>query len=149
MDEQTVSTALKGIELHRACWSGTRLQAKYEGSSILGRWRAGALSGRWIAAACGMLVFVLGPSGCSKSPTQTATEATSSIIESAKLSVAPKDASRQAQRVIETIDDRPECAAFIAQTTEAGKGSPVAAKTHLALSTARQAARDAGCVTAR
>ena len=92
------------------------------------------------------MVGLLGALGCSKTPPQAEGHATASIGEMAAPSIVPKNASRQAEKIVARIAPGPECEVFREQVREAGKGSPAAASTHMAFQEAMKAAREAGCL---
>ena len=94
-----------------------------------------------VAAVC-----VLGVAGCSKAPTEAAVDAANAVGKQVMGPLAPKDASRQAEKLLAKIDASSDCEEYRAQVREAGKGSPAAGKTQMAFSQTMQAARDAGCV---
>ncbi len=95
-----------------------------------------------------MLMAVLGiaVTACAKVPAPRVTDEEDSSSARASLSIAPKNASRQAAKMLATIDDRPDCDEFRVAIQEAGAGSPVAGTTQRAFIEARKAAREAGCL---
>jgi hypothetical protein len=63
--------------------------------------------------------------------------------------VAPlvqKDASRQAEGLIRTTDDRPACRSYIERLRDAGRGSPYEGATEMTIAHTYEAAGKAGCV---
>ena len=95
------------------------------------------------AIAAALLVL----NGCSRDPsTPTLANPEDSSLERASPSIVPKDASRQAAKLLATIADRPECEEFRTAILEASAGSPAAGTTQMAFIEARKAAREAGCL---
>lgn len=70
----------------------------------------------------GYAFVLLGIGACSKSPSETATDAAKAVSEMAGPSIVPKDASRQAEKLVAGIDERPECDTYRQQIREAGLG---------------------------
>ena len=85
-------------------------------------------------------------SGCSKSPIETGVNAANAYSAKLMAPLAPKDASHQAEGLIRTLDDRPECQLYIDRLREAGHGPPAAGATQYAMVHADDAAGKAGCV---
>jgi hypothetical protein len=58
-----------------------------------------------------------------------------------------KDASRQVEGLIRTIDNRPACWGYIEHLRDAGRGSPYEGATEMAIAHTYDAAGKAGCVS--
>ena len=102
---------------------------------------------RWTASAVTLAMLLA--AGCSKAPKEKVADAGGAAGGQGTISIAPKDASRQAERLIAKIDPRAECERFRVAIREAGQGSPASGKTQMAFSTARRAADEAGCLMER
>jgi PBP1b-binding outer membrane lipoprotein LpoB len=95
------------------------------------------------AAAGVALAFVL--AGCSKSPVDSAIDAANTLATRLMAPLMQKDASMQARKLIDKIENRPECEVYKQRLREAGKASPYAATTQRALVVAYRDAHKAGC----
>jgi len=62
--------------------------------------------------------------------------------------LVPKDASRQAEGLIRTLEPRPECDVYKDRLREAGRGPPAAGTTQWMIGQTYSAAGKAGCVKA-
>jgi hypothetical protein len=93
------------------------------------------------AALIGALVLA----ACSKSPVDSTIEAANRLATRLLAPLVQKDASMQARKLIDRIEDRPECEVYKQRLREAGKASPYAATTQRELVTAYQDAGKAGC----
>ena len=100
--------------------------------------------GRPLFVLCGLLAM-WGLDGCSKSPTGAVTDAANAAGGKLMEPLAQKDASRQAQKLANMIEDRPECQQYRNRLFEAGNGSPVAGTTQMAFVETMKAAGEAGC----
>ena len=67
------------------------------------------------------------------------------VLAPLPLPVVQKDASRQAQKLIDMLADRPECELFKLRGREAGKGSPTSGATEYAMTHAFDDAGKAAC----
>lgn len=83
---------------------------------------------------------------CARDPTPLESDSEQSASERAAPSIVPRDASRQAAKLLATIDDRPDCEEYRAAIREASVGSPAAGTTQRAFIEARNAAREADCL---
>lgn len=83
---------------------------------------------------------------CSKSPIDCTVEATNAAAKQLMAPLVEKDASRQVERLIRTIDQRPECARYIQSLRDVGHHSPYEGATQWAIGHTYEAAGKAGCV---
>lgn len=92
------------------------------------------------------LVILVGPlAGCSKAPLDSALDTMNAVSGKFMGNLVQKDASRQVERLIRNIDQRPECQSYIDRLREAGHGSPYQGATEYAIVHANEDARKAGC----
>jgi hypothetical protein len=83
---------------------------------------------------------------CSKSPVDSTVETANTAAQKLMAPLVEKDASRQVEGLIRTIDQRPECARYIQSLREAGHGAPAEGATQWAIVHTYDAAGKAGCV---
>jgi hypothetical protein len=95
------------------------------------------------AAGAVAVVFIL--AACSKSPVDSGIDAANAAATRLLAPLVQKDASMQARKLIDKLEDRPECEVYKQRLREAGNASPYAATTQRALVTAYQDADKAGC----
>jgi hypothetical protein len=96
-----------------------------------------------------LVVTVLSASvlaACSKSPVDSTVDAANTAATKLMAPLVHKDASRQVEGLIRTIDQRPECARYIQSLREAGHESPYEGATQWAIAHTYDAAGKAGCV---
>src|ERR1700685_270015 len=91
-----------------------------------------------------VLAFIVG--ACSKSPVDSGIGAANSLATRLLAPLVQKDASMQAGKLIDKVEDRPECEVYKQRLREVGKASPYEATTQRDLLTAYQDAGKAGCV---
>jgi hypothetical protein len=85
---------------------------------------------------------------CSKSPTDASLDAMNATTKKLMAPLVEKDASKQVEGLIRTIDDRPDCQGYIQRLREAGHGSPYEGATELAITHTYDVAGKVGCVKA-
>lgn len=83
---------------------------------------------------------------CSKSPIDSTVDAANAAAQKFMAPLVQKDASRQVERLIRTIDQRPECLRYIQSLREAGHETPYEGATQWAIAHTYDAAGKAGCV---
>jgi hypothetical protein len=83
---------------------------------------------------------------CSKSPTDAAVDGANAAAKKLMAPLVQKDASRQVEGLIRTIDDRPACQGYIQRLRDAGRGSPYEGATQMMIVHTYDAAGKAGCV---
>jgi hypothetical protein len=98
-----------------------------------------------IAALIGAIVLASIAMACSKSPVDSAMGAANSLATRLVAPLMQKDASMQAGKLIDKIEDRPECEVYKQRLREVGKASPYNATTQRDLQSAYQDAYKAGC----
>jgi hypothetical protein len=93
-----------------------------------------------------LIVGALALTSCSKSPSETAGAAAEAAGQRLMQPLVQKDASAQAERMIEMVlSDKPGCAVFRERMQEAGKNSPYEGATQWKLVHTQQDACAAGC----
>jgi hypothetical protein len=96
-----------------------------------------------------LLTMVLSASvlvACSKSPIDSTVEAANAAAKKFMAPLVQKDASKQVEGLIRTIDDRPSCEGYIQRLRDAGRGSPYEGATQMVIAHTYEAAGKAGCV---
>jgi hypothetical protein len=92
----------------------------------------------------GLLTGLL--AACSKSPLDATLDRANAAATKLMAPLVQKDASRQVEGLIRTIDDRPACRDFIERLRDAGRGSPYEGATEMTIAHTYDAAGKAGCV---
>jgi hypothetical protein len=85
---------------------------------------------------------------CSKSPVDATLDVINATTKKLMAPLVEKDASKQVDGLIRTIDDRPDCQPYIQRLRSAGHGSPYEGATEMVITHAYDAAGKAGCVKA-
>jgi hypothetical protein len=93
----------------------------------------------------GAMAFAFALLACSKSPLDSAIDAANKLATRLVAPLVQKDASMQARKLIDKIEDRPECEVYKQRLREVGKASPYEAMTQRDLQSAYQDAYKAGC----
>jgi hypothetical protein len=83
---------------------------------------------------------------CSKSPIDSTVDAANAAAKKLLAPLVQKDASRQVEGLIRTIDERPSCEGYIQRLRDAGHGSPYEGATQMVIAHTYEAAGKAGCV---
>ena len=83
---------------------------------------------------------------CSRSPVDATLAGANAAATKLMAPLVQKDASRQVEGLIRTIDDRPACQDYIKHLRDAGRGSPYAGATEMMIVHTYDAAGKAGCV---
>ena len=83
---------------------------------------------------------------CSKSPIDTAVNAANDAGTKLMAPLVQKDASRQVEGLIRTLDNRADCQIYIDRLREAGRGSPYEGATEFVVVHTYDDAGKAGCV---
>jgi hypothetical protein len=84
---------------------------------------------------------------CSKSPVDSTVDVASAAAAKLMAPLIQKDASRQVEGLVRTIDDnRPDCQRYIQRLRDAGHGSPYQGATEMVIGHTYDAAGKAGCV---
>ena len=91
------------------------------------------------------MVVSFAVAACSKSPVDTAIDAANTLANRLMAPLVQKDASMQARKLIDKLEDRPECEVYKQRLRDVGKASPYEGATQLAISHAWQDAGAAGC----
>ena len=86
-----------------------------------------------------------GLAACSQSSINSAVDTAGATTQHIMAPLVQKDASRQAQKLIDMLADRPECELFKLRLREAGEGSPTSGATEYAMTHAFDDAGKAGC----
>lgn len=94
-----------------------------------------------IGALCASLLVA-----CSKSPVDATVDVVNATTKKLMAPLVEKDASRQVEGLVRTIDDRPDCQDYVQRLRNAGHGSPYEGATELAIAHTYDAAGRAGCV---
>ena len=97
------------------------------------------------ASSVGVFALTLVLAACSKSPVDSALDAANALATRLMAPLAQKDASMQARKLIEKIENRPECEVYKQRLRDVGKASPYEAMTQRDLQNAYQDAYKAGC----
>jgi hypothetical protein len=91
------------------------------------------------------MAFALGLVACSKSGMDSAIDAANKLATRLVAPLVQKDASMQAGKLIDKLQDRPECEVYKLRLRQVGKSSPYEAITQRDLQTAYQEAYKASC----
>jgi hypothetical protein len=83
---------------------------------------------------------------CSKSPMDAAVDGANAAATKLMAPLVQKDASRQVEGLIRTIEERPACQGYIQRLRDAGRGSPYEGATQMMIVHTYDAAGKAGCV---
>ena len=93
-----------------------------------------------------IVLFISLLAGCSKSPMDATLDGANAAATKLMSPLVQKDASRQVEGLIRTIDDRPACQDYIKHLRDAGRGSPYEGATEMMIVHTYDAAGKAGCV---
>lgn len=85
---------------------------------------------------------------CSKSPVDASLDVVNATTKKLMAPLVEKDASKQVEGLIRTIDDRADCQDYIQRLRDAGHGSPYEGATEMVITHTYDAAGKAGCVKA-
>jgi hypothetical protein len=80
-----------------------------------------------------IVLFTSFLAGCSKSPMDATLNGANAAATKLMAPLVQKDASRQVEGLIRTIDDRPACRAYIERLRDAGRGSPYEGATEVSV----------------
>jgi hypothetical protein len=83
---------------------------------------------------------------CSKSPVDVTLDGANAAATKFMAPLVQKDASRQVEGLIRTINDRPACRVYIERLRDAGHGSPYDGATEMTIAHTYDAAGKAACV---
>ena len=95
-----------------------------------------------------MLIIVTASllAACSKSPVDATLDGANAAATKFMAPLVQKDASRQVEGLIRTIDNRPDCVGYIKRLRDAGRGSPYEGAMETIVVRAYDAAGKAACV---
>jgi hypothetical protein len=93
-----------------------------------------------------IVLFISLLAACSKSPMDATLDGANAVAKKLMTPLVQKDASRQVEGLIRTIDDRGDCRDYIERLRDAGRGSPYEGATQMTIVHTYDAAGKAGCV---
>lgn len=92
-----------------------------------------------------VVLSTLALAACGKSPSAVVADAANRAAQQLVQPLVQKNASNQAEQMVELLSDKPACDVFKQRLLEAGKGSPYEGATQWKLAHTQQDACAAGC----
>lgn len=92
-----------------------------------------------------VVLSILALDACGKSPSAVVADTANHVAQRLMQPLVQKNASNQAEQMVELLSDKPACDIFKQRLLEAGKGSPYEGATESKLAHTQQDACAAGC----